>query len=65
MTTTPAHQRFWQWLKNFPKRHKFITALVLLYVLWKAIMTPIPNPFAKDAITVRLVEQKVVWVFEL
>lgn len=45
--------RVLMWLKGFPKRHKIITALAVLYLAWLAIMTPIKNPFASDAITVR------------
>ena len=45
--------RTWTWLKGFPRRHKIITALAVLFLVWQAIMTPIKNPFANDAITVR------------
>ena len=45
--------RTWTWLKGFPRRHKIITALAVLFLVWQAIMTPIKNPFASDAITVR------------
>ena len=45
--------RTWSWLKGFPSRHKIITALAVLFLVWQAIMTPIKNPFANDAITVR------------
>ncbi len=45
--------RTWSWLKGFPSRHKIITALAVLFLVWQAIMTPIKNPFASDAITVR------------
>jgi hypothetical protein len=45
--------RVWLWLKGFPKRHKVITTLAVLYVLWKLVMTPIVNPFAHDVYTIR------------
>lgn len=45
--------RAWRWLKAFAWRHKVISALVLFYLLSKAIMTPIVNPFASDLYTIR------------
>ena len=45
--------RAWRWLKAFAWRHKVISALVLFYLLSKAIMTPIVNPFASDVYTIR------------
>ena len=43
----------WSWLKGFPKRHKVITTLAVLYVIFKLITTPIVNPFASDVYTIR------------
>ncbi len=45
--------RAWGWLKGSPKRHKVITTLAVLYVIFKLVMTPIVNPFASDAYTIR------------
>lgn len=45
--------RAWGWAKGFPKRHKVITALAILYVIFKLITTPIVNPFASDLYTIR------------
>lgn len=42
-----------RWLKAFAWRHKVISALGLFYLLSKAIMTPIVNPFASDVYTIR------------
>ena len=56
MTTaeTPSRStRVWNWVKGFPKRHKIITVLVVLYVLFKVAITPIKNPFASDVYVIR------------
>lgn len=54
VSNTPnAAKRTWTWMKDFAKRHKFITTLVLLYATFKLIMTPIVNPFASDVYTIR------------
>ena len=45
--------RVWTWVKAFPKRHKIITVLVVLYVLFKVAITPIKNPFASDVYVIR------------
>lgn len=45
--------RAWLWIKDFPKRHKVITTLAVLYVIFKLVMTPIVNPFASDVYTIR------------
>ena len=45
--------RVWTWVKGFPKRHKIITVLVVLYVLFKIAITPIKNPFASDVYVIR------------
>ena len=45
--------RAWNWLTDWVKRHKIISFLVLLYLLSKAITTPIVNPFASDVYTIR------------
>ena len=45
--------RAWHWLKAFAWRHKVISVVVLFYLLSKAIMTPIVNPFASDVYTIR------------
>lgn len=43
----------WAWFKGFPRRHKIITVLLLLYGLWHLATTPIKNPWASDAYTIR------------
>lgn len=53
MTDTDVTARTWGWLKGFPKRHKVITTLAILYVIFKLITTPIVNPFASDVYTIR------------
>lgn len=45
--------RAWLWIKCFPKRHKVIATLAVLYVIFKLVMTPIVNPFASDTYTIR------------
>lgn len=45
--------RTWAWLIRLPKRYKFLIAITVLYLLWFAITTPIKNPFANDAVTLR------------
>jgi hypothetical protein len=45
--------RAWRWLKAFVWRHKVISALVMVYATWQVVMTPIVNPFASDAYTIR------------
>ena len=45
--------RVWIWVKGFPKRHKIITVLVVLYVLFKIAVTPIKNPLASDIYIIR------------
>jgi hypothetical protein len=52
-TDTGVTARTWGWLKGFPKRHKVITTLAILYVIFKLITTPIVNPFASDVYTIR------------
>ncbi len=52
-TKPRLHHRAWNWLKGFVLRHKIISALVLLYLVSKAITTPIINPFASDVYTIR------------
>lgn len=52
-TQTSMVARAWLWLKGFPKRHKFITTLAVLYAVFKLVMTPIVNPFASDIYTIR------------
>lgn len=51
--TQTLSQRCWQWIKNFPKRHWFITGAGVLYALWYLVLTPIRNPFAHEAFTIR------------
>ncbi len=48
-----ALQRAWIWLGTFSRRHKVITVLLVLYLLWQVIFTPWKNPFAHDAVTIR------------
>lgn len=48
-----AMGRAWSWLRSFAIRHKVITALAALYVIFKLVMTPIVNPFASDVYTIR------------
>jgi hypothetical protein len=48
-----AMGRAWSWLSNFAMRHKVITAVAVLYVVFKLVMTPIVNPFASDVYTIR------------
>lgn len=43
----------WLWIKGFPKRHKVVTSLVVLYAIFKLVMTPIVNPFASNVYTIR------------
>ncbi len=52
-TTISLRTRVWTWVKGFPKRHKIITVLVVLYVLFKIAITPIKNPFASDVYVIR------------
>jgi hypothetical protein len=52
--TTPRWIRLvWNWLKGWMQRHKIISGLVLIYAVWQVVMTPIFNPFASDAYTIR------------
>lgn len=52
-SSTSWPSKVWAWLKDFPRRHKIITVLLLLYGLWHLATTPIKNPWASDAYTIR------------
>lgn len=43
----------WQWLKAFPKRHRVITGLSLIYIVWSLVTMPIRNPFPQEEFKIR------------